>query len=53
MIIERTKEEVIIRLQPTVDAKELQEISKFSSGTRKLHQNIKRQRKRLINLLPT
>jgi hypothetical protein len=29
MIIERTKEEVIIRLQPTVDAKELQELANY------------------------
>lgn len=29
MIIERTKKEVIIRLQPTVDTEELQELANF------------------------
>lgn len=29
MIIERTKEEVIIRLKPTVDLEELQELANF------------------------
>jgi hypothetical protein len=29
MIIERTKKEVIIRLQPTVDTDELQELANF------------------------
>jgi hypothetical protein len=29
MIIERTKNEVIIRLQPTVDTEELQEMANF------------------------